>query len=196
MAGDGPERLRESGRVLTMPQVRKTSLSLTLLEFAHALVLTLWVGSLAGFALVVLPSLPTSLPNRELAVRATLEILERGAFIGCGAGAFLLATTLLMHLLALRETRTVLTQMALILVASLTAILSQIFLTPRVTRLLHELPVPLDSLAVTDPRRVELAQLYGIETAALLLQVCAGGAVLLFAVRRWYRYVPERRQQE
>jgi hypothetical protein len=196
LAKDGQTSLVESGKILTLPRVRKTSLSLTLIEFSHALVLMLWVGSLAGFALIVMPSLPYSLPNRELAVQATLAILERSAFLGCGAGAFLLATTLMMHLLALREARAVVVQIALILVMSLSAILSQILIAPRITDLLHSLPAPLATLSVTDPSRLELARLLGIGTGLHLLQIVAGAIVLLFAVRRWYRYVPERREPE
>lgn len=196
LAKDGQRSLVESGKILTLPHVRKTSLSLTLLEFSHALVLMLWVGSLAGFALVVIPSLPYSLPNRELAVQATLAILERSAFLGCGAGAFLLATTLMMHLLALRETRAVIAQMALILVMSLLAILSQVLLAPQVADLLRDLPAPLATLSSTDPYQLELGRLLGIGTGFLFLQIAAGAIVLLFAVRRWYRYVPERREPE
>ena len=196
MAKDGQTSLVESGKILTLPRVRKTSLSLTLIEFSHALVLMLWVGSLAGFALIVMPSLPYSLPNRELAVQATLAILERSAFLGCGAGAFLLATTLMMHLLALREARAVVVQIALVLVMSLSAILPQILIAPRITDLLHSLPAPLATLSVTDPSRLELARLLGIGTGLHLLQIVAGAIVLLFAVRRWYRYVPERREPE
>jgi hypothetical protein len=196
LAKDGQTSLIESGKVLALPRVRKTSLSLTLLEFSHALVLMLWVGSLAGFALIVIPSLLYSLPNRELAVQATLAILERSAFLGCGAGAFLLATTLMMHLLALREARAVVVQIALILVMSLSAILSQVLIAPRITDLLHDLPAPLATLARTNPSRSELARLLGLGTGLHLLQIVAGAIILLFAVRRWYRYVPERREPE
>ncbi len=150
MTHDGQRRSADVGTILTLPKMRKTSLSLTLVEVAHSIVLMLWVGSLAGFALIVLPSLPSSLPTQELAVRATLAMLERTAFLGCGAGAFLLLTTLLMHLLSLRRTSAILTQMSLILMMAISSILSQVLLAPRVNELLNQLPAPLAALGVLD----------------------------------------------
>jgi len=193
---DGQRRSADVGTILTLPKMRKTSLSLTLVEVAHSIVLMLWVGSLAGFALVVIPSLPSSLPTQELAVQATLAILERTAFLGCGAGAFLLLTTLLMHLLSLRRTRAVLTQMSLILLMAISSVLSQVLLAPRVNGLLKQLRVPLAGLGSSDPTHLELARLQGIEMTILLFQIVAGVVVVLFAVRRWYRYVPEGRSQD
>lgn len=182
------------GKVIPMPQVRKASLSLTLLEFAHTLVLMLWVGSLAGFALVVVPVLFSSLPSRELASRAVLAILERSAFLGCGAGAFLLLTTLLMHLTSLRQTRATVVQMVLLLAMTGTAVISQLTLTPRIHALLGGLPGTLDSLPAEDPARAEFARLHATAMLILLLQVGAGVGVLFFAIRRWYRYLPMRRE--
>ena len=87
-------------------------------------------------------------------------------------------------------------QIALILVMSLSAILSQVLIAPRITDLLHGLPAPLATLTTTDPTRSELARLLGLGTGLHLLQIAAGATILLFAVRRWYRYVPERREPE
>jgi hypothetical protein len=196
LAGDGHKGIVAAGKVIPMPQVRKASLSLTLLEFAHTLVLMLWVGSLAGFALVVVPVLFSSLPSRELASKTVLAILERSAFLGCGAGAFLLLTTLLMHVTSLRQTRATLVQMVLLLVMTGTAVVSQLTLTPRINTLLGGLAAPLESLSQGDPARGEFARLHSIAIAVLLVQVAAGVGVLLFAVRRWYRYLPLRRETE
>jgi hypothetical protein len=196
LAGDGFKGIAAAGKIIPMPQVRKASLSLTLLEFAHTLVLMLWVGSLAGFALVVVPVLFSSLPSRELASRAVLAILERSAFLGCGAGAFLLLTTLLMHMTSLRQTRATLVQMILLLVMTSTAVVSQLTLAPRINALLGGLAGPLDSLPANDPVRGEFARLHAIAISILLIQAAAGVGVLLFAVRRWYRYLPLRRDLE
>lgn len=196
MTGDGQKGTAAAGKVIPFPQVRKASLSLTLLEFAHTLVLMLWVGSLAGFALVVVPVLLTSLPTRELASQTILAILERSAFLGCGAGAFLLLTTLLMHLTSLRHTRATLVQMVLILVMTGSAVISQLTLTPRIHLLFGGLGSPFDALPPGDPARGEFGRLHTIAIAILLVQVAAGVGVLLFAVRRWYRYLPLRRERE
>jgi hypothetical protein len=191
--GDGQKGQAAANKVIALPRVRKTSLSLTLLEFSHALVLMLWVGSLAGFALVVIPTLMTALPTRELALTTMLEIIGRSAILGCGAGAFLLLTTLLMHIFSLRATQSTLTQMMLLLVMTASAIASQILVAPKLQRLVAALPAPLSALAPDDPTLVLLAKAQTTEMVLLLVQIVAGTVVMLFAVRRWYRYLPERR---
>ncbi|MBD3163466.1 MAG: DUF4149 domain-containing protein [Candidatus Eisenbacteria bacterium] len=192
MAREHEARSGRRGRVLAFPQVRKSSPGLTFLEFSHALVLMIWVGSLAGFALVVIPSLFTTLPSRELAARATLEILERGAFLGCGAGAFLLLTTLLMHLLSMRATRAVLAQVGLILLMTGASLSSQILLSPKLRGLLRDLPGPMETLPADHPSLAAIGRLQQVELALLLLQIVAGVAILAFVVRRWYRFLPRR----
>lgn len=192
MAGNGPAHPSPGGKVILFPRVRRTNLGLTVLEFTHALVLMVWVGSLAGFALVVFPVLISTLPSRELAAQAILAILEETAFLGCGAGAMLLLTTLLMHLLSLRAARTTLLQSGLLLLMTGVSVGSQLVLTPRITHLLAGLPGPLDSLAMEHPARLEFGRLLGIEMILLTVQILAGMCVILFAVRRWYRYLPSR----
>lgn len=189
---EGQKGAIPAAKVLALPRLRKTHLSLTLIEFAHALVLMLWIGSLAGFAVVVIPTLMTSIPSREMAVRAILAIFEQIAFLGCGAGAFLLLTTLLMHLFSLRPVRTTLAQMILLLVMTSTAVGSQLVLAPRLNDAIRALVVPLESLPDSDPLRVNIGRLLSASTAILTLQIAAGIVVLFFVVRRWYRYLPER----
>ncbi len=192
MAGNRRIGGNNLGRVVPLPQTRKTSLSLTLLEFSHALVLMLWVGSLAGFALVVLPSILTTLPSLEMAIQASMAIFERSAFLGCGAGAFLLLTTLLMHLLSLRDSRTVLSQAGLLLVMIAAAVSAQLLLAPRIAAQLTSMPGPLASLSASDPALVALSRMHAIGIAILIVQIAAGATVVLFAIRRWYNYFPER----
>lgn len=192
MADNGPARPSPGGKVILFPRVRRTNLGLTVLEFTHALVLMVWVGSLAGFALVVFPVLISTLPSREMAAQAILAILEETAFLGCGAGAMLLLTTLLMHLLSLRATRTTLLQTGLLIVMTALSVGSQLLLTPRVRGLLASVTGTLDSLPMDHPARIEFGRLLGIEMGLLAVQILAGILVILFAVRRWYRYLPLR----
>jgi hypothetical protein len=189
---NGPARPSPGGKVILFPWVRRTNLGLTVLEFTHALVLMVWVGSLAGFALVVFPVLVSTLPSRELAAQAILAILEETAFLGCGAGAMLLLTTLLMHVLSLRAARATLAQTGLLLLMTAISVGSQLVLTPRIKRLLAGLAGPLDSLAAEHPARMEFGRLLGTEMILLTVQILAGMCVILFAVRRWYRYLPAR----
>jgi hypothetical protein len=192
LAGNGPARPAEGGKVILFPRIRRTNLGLTILEFTHALVLMIWVGSLAGFALVGFPVLISTLPSRELAAQAILAILEQSAFLGCGAGALLLLTTLLMHLLSLRETRTTLAQTGLLVTMTTASVGSQLMLTPRIKSLLAGLAGPLDALAANDPTRLAFNRMIGTEMILLTVQIVAGVCVILFAVRRWYRYLPAR----
>jgi hypothetical protein len=166
---------------------------LTFLEFAHTVVLMLWVGSLAGFALVVIPVLISSLPSRDLATRATMAILERTAFLGCGAGAFLLLTTLLMHLLSLRPVRATLLQMLLLLTMTGAAVMSQLSIAPELESILVKVPAALNALANEDQHLRDLARLQTLSLCLLLYQVAAGIGVMVFAVRRWYHYLPVKR---
>jgi hypothetical protein len=191
---EGQKGAISAAKVLALPRLRKTHLSLTLIEFAHALILMFWVGSLVGFAAVVIPALMSSLPSRELAAHAILAIFEQTAFLGCGAGAFLLLTTLLMHLFSLRAVRTTLLQVMLLLVMTSAAVASQLLLAPKLNGLIRTLQAPLDTLPVTDPTRITFARLITASTAALAVQITAGTGVLFFVVRRWYRYLPERKR--
>lgn len=191
MAEEGQRGFLAARKVVVLPQVRRTSLALTLLEFAHSLVLMLWVGSLAGFCLIAVPVLSSSLPSKDLAARAILAILERTAFLGCGAGAFLLLTTLLMHVASLRRMRATIVQMLLLLGMTAAAVVSQIALTPRIQSLLADLrrgDLAIGSAALDGAFRTLLATTLWL----LSLQIAAGIGVLLFAVRRWYRYLPSR----
>lgn len=194
MAGNDPGQDTRSGRIIPFPAVRRPSLGLTLLEFAHILVLMLWVGTLAGLSLVVTPVLFAQIPDREAAVRAILAILEQTAFLGCGAGAFLLLTTLLMHLLSLRRAPASLAQMILILVMTTLAVGSQLLLHPKLNGILRGLEFPLASLPPDDPIRKEFGRFFDAAIGTVLLQIAAGVGVLFFAVRRWYRYLPVRRE--
>lgn len=191
---DGQKGTVQAAKVLALPRLRKTHLTLTLIEFSHALVLMLWVGSLAGFAAVVVPTLMSNLPSREMATNAILAIFEQNAFLGCGAGAFLLLTTLLMHMFSLRPVHATISQMILLLVMTTSAISSQLFLAPKLTELLKTLQAPLDSLAANDPTRLAFGRLLAISMGVLVVQIAAGMGVVFFVVRRWYRYLPDRQR--
>ena len=188
----GSNRPAEGGKVILFPRVRRTNLGSTVLEFTHAFVLMLWVGSLAGFAIVTLPVLVATLPSREMAAQAILAILEQTAFLGCGAGAMLLLTTLLMHMLSLRATRTTLSQTGLLIFMTATSVASQLLITPRIKGLLQNLSGSLNALAPGDPLLHEFNRLLGAQMIMLTAQIVAGVCVMLFAVRRWYRYMPVR----
>jgi hypothetical protein len=189
---EGQKGTATATKILALPRLRKTHLALTLIEFAHALILMLWVGSITGFAAVVVPTLMTSLPSRELAVGATLAILEQTAFLGCGAGAFLLLTTLLMHLFSLRAARATVFQVSLLLVMTTSAVASQVLIAPKITAIIRGLDTPLAALPTGAPVRTGLFHLLTLSMSAIAVQIAAGIGLLLFVVRRWYCYIPAR----
>lgn len=193
MKGERGREIASWGKVIAIPRVRKTSFSRTIIEFAHSLILMLWVGTLSGIAVIVIPSLFYSLPNGELAIRAMMEILERGAILGCCAGAFLLITTLLMHLFSLRGTQAVFAQVLLLLIMTFAAVTSQIVITPKMNGLIQSLASPLAALPSADPKLEEFARLRNLQMGALTIQIASGMLILFLTVRRWYRYVPEER---
>ena len=163
--------------------------------FAFFVVRVLGVGSLAGLALVVVPVLFASMPSRGIAAYAILAILERTAYMGCGAGAFLLLTTLIMHLLSLRSVRVSLTQTALLILMSGLAVGSQILIAPHLQEMLRAVPQTGDPSLIDSPDPAFFVRIFRAAVGILLLQIAAGITVLFFAVRRWYRYLPVRREQ-
>jgi hypothetical protein len=186
------ENLAEASRrvpqkVISLPRTRRLSWSAMVLEATHQTLLSLWTGSLAFTASLAVPTLLAGLPDAGQAVRLSLELLGRLGLLGCGAGSVLLLTTLFMHLLTLRDPRTILGQVVLILAMTAIAAGQQVFIAPRAWALLRAAP---ELAAGSAP--VELAQLrslLGACLALLLAQALLGLALMLAGLRRWYRYI-------
>jgi hypothetical protein len=178
----------EPQKVIPLPRTRRLSWSAMLLEAAHQVVLSLWTGSLVFTASLAVPMVLAGIGDANQAVHLSLEILGRLGLIGCGAGSLLLLTTLLMHLLALRDPRTILGQAIVLLVMTGVATGQQVFLAPRAWELLRAAPDLSPEAA-----GVELAQirsLLAVYLELLLAQAFLGLALMLGGLRRWYRYIP------
>jgi hypothetical protein len=172
-------------KVVPLPRTRHLSWTAMLLESSHQIVLAIWIGSLVGIASLAIPTLIDGLGDHTQAVRVALELLSRLSFLGCGAGGFLLLTSMLMYLLSLRSARAATGQAAVILVMTVVAIGLEVWLAPAVSGLLRRNP----DLLGGGPELSRFRSLLGLHLGLLIVQALLGSALLLMGVRRWYRYV-------
>jgi len=184
-----PIRKVSTIKVLSLPRTRRLAVASVLVECSSQLFLALWVGALAATSLLAWPSLFHALDDPFQAARAALELEGRIAFLGAGAGAFLLLSTLLMHLLALRGTRATLLQTGFLLAMTFASIGVYLGLVPPMQDLLQETPgLFSDPAAGAELARFE--RLRQITTGIVASQLALGATLLMTGVRRWYRYVP------
>jgi hypothetical protein len=92
-----------------------------------------------------------------------------------------------MHLLTLRDTRTILGSVVLILVMTAISTGQQVFLAPRAWELLRAAPELTATAAPLELAR--LRSLLGTYLALLLVQALFGLTLMLAGLRRWYRYI-------
>jgi hypothetical protein len=174
-------------KVIPLPRTRRISWSAMVLEATHQVVLALWTGALAFAASLAVPMLIAGLADAREAVRLSLEMLGRLGLLGCGAGSLLLLTTLLMHLLTLRDPRTILGSVVLILIMTAISTGQQVLLAPRAWELLRAAPELTATAAPSELAR--LRSLFGTYLALVLAQVLLGLMLMLAGLRRWYRYI-------
>lgn len=178
-------------KVVSLPQTRRLSWTYVALEFTHQLVVSLWVGGWAAAGLLAGPSLAATLDNPADAAWAWLQLVLRLSFLATGAGGFLLLTTLLMHLLSLRDVRLTMTQTVLLLLMTFASLGIYLGIAPAMEQLLQQRSDLFDATSEAHTRFVRFHHwaLWGVG-----LEVVLGALLLLIGVRRWYRYVtPPRR---
>jgi putative copper export protein len=157
------------------------------LEFTHQLIVACWTGSLVGLGFVVVPGLYGTLRDPNEAAWSVLDLIMRLDFMAGGAGAFLLLTTLLMYVLALRTSRATLTQTGILMAMTAAAVTNHVVVAPKMAELLRAAP---DLLTGTDlAARGRFDELTRIGMGLLGLQIALGASLLFLGVRRWYRYV-------
>ncbi|MBK8231150.1 MAG: DUF4149 domain-containing protein [Candidatus Eisenbacteria bacterium] len=175
-------------KVVSLPRTRRLAWASVCLEYAHQLVLAFWIGGLAAIALLVGPSLFSSIEQPQEAAWAGLELVLKTSFMGAGAGALLLLTTLLMHLLSLRSVKTTLIQTGFLLGMTFAAVTIYIAVAPPMEELLKN-----DAAMIfadpTSASATRFAQLHRLADLLVLAQIVLGASLLLLGVRRWYRYV-------
>lgn len=179
-------------KVISLPRTRRLALASVALEYAHQLILAFWIGGLAAVGLLVGPGLFTAIAEPGQAAWAGLELLLKTSFLGAGAGAFLLLTTLLMHLLALRSIKATLIQTGVLLGMTFAAVTLYIAVAPPMEELLKNDPSLFADMASDGARR--FASLHRLGDLLVVLQIALGASLLLLGVRRWYRYVPTARR--
>jgi hypothetical protein len=181
--------------VVSLLRTRRLSWAAMAIETSHQVVLALWTGGVLFTASLVVPTLLSSLENAAEAARLSLSLLDRVAILGCGAGSFLLLTTLLMHLLTLRTRALILSQLGLVLVLTAIPTLLQAVVAPRLFELLRLHP----RLFVAGAEAAALERfrgLFGVYLALLLAQAGIGISLMLGGIRRWYRYAPAKARPE
>jgi hypothetical protein len=177
--------------VLSLPRTRRLSWAAMAIETTHQIVLALWTGGVILIATLVVPSLLSGLEEPEAAARLSLGLLDRIGLLGCGAGSFLLLTTLLMHLLTLRNRAIIVSQLVLVLALTAIPTILQAVAAPRMFDLLRTSP-GLFTSPESEAALREFRRLLGLYLAMLLAQGGIGIALMIGGIRRWYRYVPPR----
>ena len=183
-----PRRLQSVAKVVRLPRTRRLSWAWVLLEYAHQLVLALWIGGLGAAGLLAGPTIFAAVVEPLEAANASLDLTLKVSFIGAGAGGFLLLTTLLMHLMELRGLRATLLQTAFLLGMTLAAVVVYVGVAPPLRDLLQQNPELLLSQRPADLFARYVALHHAMDLL-VLAQIAAGALLLLLGVRRWYRYV-------
>jgi hypothetical protein len=174
-------------KVVPLPETRRVSWVPVALEFTHQLMVACWTGSLVGLAFVVVPGLYGTVRDPNEAAWSCLDLTMRLDFMAGGAGAFLLLTTLLMYLLALRTSAATLTQTGILMSMTAAAVGNHVLVAPKMAALLRSTP---DLLTGTDLiARSRFEDLTRIGMGLLGLQIVLGASLLFLGVRRWYRYI-------
>jgi uncharacterized membrane protein len=144
---------------------------MTFVRFLMLLALVIWIGGIIFFAFVVAPAVFTVLPSRELAGAVVQRSLGALHWIGVGCAVVFLAGSLVDIRSRVASVRNV----AVAFMLALTLIL-QIAVIGGMDRL-HSAMGAIDSVAVTDARRVQFDSLHqwstGLETLVLLFGLVA-----------------------
>jgi hypothetical protein len=158
-----------------------------ILEYLFLLGITLWLGAHASSALLVAP-LVTKItqPSLEMA-RLLIGLIEILGYVATLASAVLLFTTVGMHMTELRERRTILIQLSLILVMTVIAILPMLVILPKLSSMLRTAALTSEGLP-TDAGAVLFGAVSGLGLMGLL-HLFFGAILVTFGVRRCYRYV-------
>jgi hypothetical protein len=143
---------------------------MTFVRFVMLLSLVVWVGGIIFFAFVVAPSLFSILPTRQLAGAVVTRCLGALHWIGVGCAIVFLVCSIV-------EARSLFSvRNGLIFAMLVLTLISQIIVGGRMQALRSSMG-EIDSIAVTDARRVEFNALHQwstrLEVAVLLLGLLA-----------------------
>jgi len=157
------------------------------INFTRLVLLTLWLGAAIFFSAVVAPSVFTvlrsfALPNaNEIAgtiVTRTLSVVNIGGFL---IGIFLLLTFFARRSMPGRPALIV-EFISLAIIVTSTG-LGHWFIAARMRALRSSMVLPIDQIAVDDPRRIAFNNLHGYSVSALGLAMIAALVVIVLIGR-------------
>ena len=149
---------------------------------AQLVLLALWLGASLFFALGVAPAAFAVLPARELAGALVGRLLPVLFWTGAALGGVLISLGLLQHgRSGFRRSRVVAAT-----VISLSCLVAQLGVAPRIASLRATVAAPLASLPPADPQRILFGRLHMLSVAWLALAMMAAtvSAALLLVVLR------------
>jgi hypothetical protein len=157
---------------------------------ARALVLffsALWCGLLAAFGAAAGIVLSAS-PSRHAGGMVNKELLD-ALDVASYALAALLLTLVLFASRAWTRVRRGLA-VRLLFVGAAAALASHLVVTPEMVAIRDRLPIPIDAVPKSDPRRIEWGRLHGLSAMTLLVRIAASAG--LFVVVFGATLPPER----
>src|SRR5579859_6164204 len=155
---------------------------MSFLRFLMLLALVVWIGGIIFFSFVVAPGLFMLLPKRELAGQVLTLALGGLHSTRIGAGVVFLICSLIHRRLAAGHTHFGLRETFIVLMLALTLV-SQFAVTPRMRALRRDM-VEIDTVAPSDPRRVEFNHLHRYSTELEGGVLALGLATLVCVSRR------------
>lgn len=143
---------------------------------AESLLLAVWIGAAALFALVVAPAAFEVLPTRTLAGALVGRVLPVIFYAGVVIGSMIVLLDLMGRTGSWGRT-------AAGAVSALACAVAQLIVGRRIEQLRSALGGPLDALAADDPRRLAFGRLHAISVGWLGVAMLAAIIALWLAVR-------------
>ncbi|HSE97516.1 MAG TPA: DUF4149 domain-containing protein [Blastocatellia bacterium] len=158
-----------------------------LLAFAEALLISIWLGSMAFFSFAVAPTAFGVLPSRHLAGQMVAGTIARVEVIGLIAGSLLLA----LQLTAWRSYQTLPRLRAFRLGSLIIMILAtagmRFWVSPTMMALRAAMGRPVDDIDPADPLRIQFNDLHQYSVSLMTIAMLAGLAFLFLSVKSWLR---------
>ncbi len=157
---------------------------MSVLRFLMLLSMVIWVGGIIFFSFVVAPALFSLLPTRHLSALVVTRTLANLHWIGVVCGFLFLICSFFESYYAAGNVQALAPRNVLVFGMVVATLISQIAVGARMAVLRADMG-EIDTIAVTDPRRIAFNHLHrwstGLEVVVLLL----GLATLYVIARHW-----------
>src|SRR2546423_5249278 len=127
------------------------------------LALVVWLGGIIFFGAVMAPVLFSTLPKRELAGAGVTRALTALHYIGIAAGIVFLAASMLRSFSAKGSAQPLAWTHVLVIAMLALTLISQFAVSKKMVALRRDM-VEIDSVATSDPRRMEFNRLHRVST--------------------------------